>query len=150
MSATVRRFYENDAAAAQAVAAVQNADLKTLDNDHSVATGSMRRLSFGDLALATASAILIVAGVIALLIPGVGAIVFGAVAGWMINRAMRNTVEISAQRVPGSGVLVTARVPDARRARVEAILNRTSDPDAKRTPAHRSLSSMTLQPKSNP
>jgi hypothetical protein len=69
---------------------------------------------------------LVALGLVLLAIPGVGAIVFGAIVGTLIHRAMAETVEVRMEKVRPGAVLVTAHVPGRDRRRLEAVLDRTA------------------------
>jgi len=53
--------------------------------------------------------------------------VFGAIVGTLIHRATAETaLEVRSEKIRPGSVLVTARVPDRDRRRLEAMLDRTS------------------------
>jgi hypothetical protein len=152
MAVTISRLYENDAAASRALAELEAAGLgrdativaSTAEHwraDRPAAgaqSGTAARAgeskprpdhtTGGDVASAAGGAGVLLASLAMLvLVPGLGAIVAGGIAGALLQRAVgEDEGGDHAEAVRRGGTLVTACVPDAERMRFEAILDRTA------------------------
>jgi len=125
MTETITRLYDSDVAAERAVESLQTAGAGPRGD--AAPAESRTSWSMGDLVAAVLAAFTIVIALVLLAIPGVGALVFGAIVGTLIHRAMAETaLEVRAEKIRPGSVLVTARVPDRDRRRLEAVLDRTS------------------------
>jgi hypothetical protein len=127
MTETITRLYDSDAAAERAVQSLESASAGS-DERSGADTGVSRpSRSLGGVVAAIGGVVAIALVLVLLAIPGVGAIVFGAIAGALIHRAMAETaVEVRSEKIRPGTVLVTARVPDRDRRRLEAMLDRTT------------------------
>jgi hypothetical protein len=125
MTETIARLYESDLAAERAVESLQAAGAGSRWD--AAPEDSRPSRSMGDVAAAILGALAIVIALVLLAIPGVGAIVFGAIVGALIHRGTaETTVEVRSEKIRPGAVLVTARVPDRDRRRLEAMLDRTT------------------------
>jgi hypothetical protein len=124
MSVTITRLYDDDTTARRAVRALKaagSASHRPIAEKPEAVTWTA-----ADIIAAIVGIALIPVGIVLLFIPGLGALVFGAIGGWLIHRAMESGVDVKAESVQRGAVLVTARVPDGDRARVEALLDRST------------------------
>jgi hypothetical protein len=125
MSVTITRLYSDEFTARRAIKAVEAASARAQPAN---AAAPADRWTVADAAAAVGGVVAIVIGLALLFIPGLGAIVFGLVGGWLIHRATGEdrSVDVHAEQVRPGGVLVVARVPDNDQARVEAVLDRAA------------------------
>jgi len=127
MTETITRLYDSDVAAERAVQSLESAGTGSDLRSGAVAGASRSSWSLAKVAAAAGAVLGIALTLFLLAIPGVGAIVFGAIVGALIHRAMADTtVEVRSEKIRSGAVLVTARVPDRDRRRLEAMLDRTT------------------------
>jgi hypothetical protein len=145
MSVTISHLYDDDAAASRAIKNLEAAGLARDETivasnaghwhaDRSGTAGprashrretDRRAASTGSTITAAIGGAAVLLGALALLvIPGLGAIVAGGIAGALIHAAMRE--DDAEEAVRRGGTLVTANVPETERARFEAILERSA------------------------